>query len=102
LKAKSFEVIFADSAKKTLEKLPPVDALQIAKYINKFLKTSPFPLGKTGIRKLTGFNPLLYRLRSGNYRAYYRIISPNKVVVLHIVMKKNSQKLLKRFKKSKK
>jgi mRNA-degrading endonuclease RelE of RelBE toxin-antitoxin system len=101
LKPRNFEVIFTDQAQKDLEKLSPTDALRIAKDINRFLKSFPLPLGKTRTKKLTGYTPPLYRLRSGDYRAYYRIITPNKVVVLHIVSKKDSEKLLRRFKKGK-
>ncbi len=101
MKIKNFEVVFTTQAQKDLKRLPTVYALQIVKDINQFLTKSPLSLGKTRIKKLSGYTPPLYRLRSGSYRAYYRIISPNKVIVLSIVPKKDSEKLLKGFKKKK-
>jgi mRNA-degrading endonuclease RelE of RelBE toxin-antitoxin system len=62
----------------------------------KYLELSPLPIGKTRIKKLTGFAPPLYRLRSGDFRAYYRIIS-KPIVILAITHKKDSEKLLKKL-----
>jgi mRNA-degrading endonuclease RelE of RelBE toxin-antitoxin system len=45
---------------------------------------------------LTGFEPPLYRLRSGAFRAYYRIIS-GEVIILAITHKKESDKVLKKY-----
>jgi len=72
------------------------DAIQIAQDIKTYLETSPFPFGKTRIKKLTGFTPPLYRLRSGDFRAYYRISSRD-VVILAITHKKDSENFLKKM-----
>ncbi|MCI0469557.1 MAG: hypothetical protein L0Y62_05765 [Nitrospirae bacterium] len=96
MKAKSFKVIFSPSAQLKIESLETDDALQLAKDIKNYLEIYPFPYGKSRIKKLTDFNPPLYRLRSGNFRAYYRIISHD-VVVLAIANKKDSEKILKKI-----
>ena len=77
-----------------MEGLQIDDALQLAKDIKSYLETSPLPFGKTRIKKLTGFVPPLYRLRSGDFRVYYRIIS-KEVIILAITHKKIARNLLK-------
>jgi len=93
-----FGIIFSPPAQREIEGLEPDYALQIAKDIKTYLEISPLPFGKSRIKKLTGFHPPLYRLRSGDFRAYYRIISTD-VVVLAITHKKDSEKALKKLKK---
>lgn len=96
MEQKRFEVIFSPSAQKDIEKLEVDKALHLATDIKIHLETSPFPFGKTRIKKLTNFDPPLYRLRSGVFRIYYRI-HPKEVIVLAITHKKNSEKFLKKF-----
>jgi len=93
-----FRVIFSPSAQREIEGIEPDYALQIAKDIKIYLEISPLPFGKSRIKKLTGFRPPLYRLRSGDFRAYYRIIATD-VVVLTITHKKDSEKALRKLKK---
>jgi mRNA-degrading endonuclease RelE of RelBE toxin-antitoxin system len=93
-----FRVIYSRPAQREIESLEIDTALRIAEDIKNYLEISPLPFGKSRIKKLTGFHPPLYRLRSGNFRAYYRIISSD-VVVLAITHKKDSEKALKRLKK---
>ncbi|OGP52605.1 MAG: hypothetical protein A2Y65_08130 [Deltaproteobacteria bacterium RBG_13_52_11] len=92
-----FNVIFSVSAQREIEKLEIEDALQLTKDIKNYLETAPLPFGKTRIKRLTGFDPPLYRLRSGDFRAYYRIVSQD-VVILAITHKKDSEKYLRKFK----
>ena len=91
-----FRVTFAPSAQKDIEKLETDAALQLVKDIKTYLETSPLTFGKTRIKKLTGFSPPLYRLRSGDFRAYYRIASHD-VVILALTHKKDSEKILKKL-----
>jgi mRNA-degrading endonuclease RelE of RelBE toxin-antitoxin system len=93
--SKKFKVILTPSAQKEIENLQKDDAIQLLKDIKSYLETSPLPFGKTRIKKLTGFEQPLYRLRSGDFRAYYRIIS-REVIILAITNKKDSDKLLKK------
>ncbi len=93
---RKFKVIFSPTAIRDIEGFEADKALQLVKDIKKYLESSPLPIGKTRIKKLTGFAPPLYRLRSGDFRAYYRITSKD-IIVLAITHKKDSEKLLKKF-----
>lgn len=95
---KRFKVILSPPAQREIERLEPDSALRILKDIKSYLEISPLPFGKSRIKKLTVFHPSLYRMRSGDFRAYYRIISTD-VVVLVITHKKDSEKALKKLKK---
>lgn len=92
-----YNVIFSVSAQREIEELEIEDAIQLTKDIKNYLEQSPLPFGKTRIKRLTGFDPPLYRLRSGDFRAYYRIVSKD-VVILAITHKKDSEKYLRKFK----
>ena len=91
---KRFKVVFSPAAGRDIERISIGRALQVVRDIKNYLESTPFPFGKTRTKKLTGFSPSLYRLRSGNYRAYYRI-SGNEVIILAVTDKKDSEKLLK-------
>jgi len=47
------------------------------------LESAPFPSG-THIKRLRGFRPPVYRLRSGNFRILYHI-QENNVMILRII-----------------
>ncbi len=91
-----FEVIFSPPAQRDIERLEVDAAIQLARNIQIYLESSPFPLGKSRIKKLTGFKPPLYRMRSGDFRAYYRILA-RKVVILAITNRKDSEKVLRKL-----
>jgi len=93
---KRFNVIFSPFAQREIERFEADDAIQLARDIKNYLETAPLPFGKSRIKKMTGYNPPLYRLRSADFRAYYRIISED-VVVLTITHKKDSEKILKKL-----
>jgi mRNA-degrading endonuclease RelE of RelBE toxin-antitoxin system len=95
--SKRFKVIFSLPAQKDVELLETDTAIQIVKDIQSYLEVSPLPFGKRRIKKLTVFYPPLYRLRSGDFRAYYRIVSRD-VIILAITHKKDSEKILKKYK----
>ncbi len=94
---KKHKIIFSPSAERDIERFEIAAALQLAKDIKDYLEANPLPFGKSRIKKLTGYKPPLYRLRSGDYRAYYRI-TPDGVVVLAVTHKKDSEKILKKMK----
>ena len=96
MEEKRFEVIFSESVQRDIQSLEAEDALRLVKDIKNYLEKSPLPFGKTRIKKLSGFKPPLYRLRSGDFRAYYRIISRD-VVILAITHKKDSEKYLRKL-----
>lgn len=93
---KRFRVIFSPPALREIEGFETDTALQLVKDIRTYLETSPLPIGKSRIKKMTGYNPPLYRLRSGDFRAYYRIL-PDIVVILAVTHKKQSEKFLKQI-----
>ncbi len=95
MEEKKFKVVFSPSAQWDIEGQEVEDALQVVKDVKRYLETSPLPFGKTRIKKLTGFAPPLYRLRSEDLRVYYRIIS-KEVIILAITHKKDSEKFLKK------
>ncbi|MDP3259482.1 MAG: type II toxin-antitoxin system RelE/ParE family toxin [Thermodesulfovibrionales bacterium] len=95
MEQKRFKVVFSPAAQHDVEKLEIGIALQLAKDVRNYLEISPFPFGKTRIKRLTGFEPPLYRLRSGDFRVYYRIYQ-KEVAILAITHKKDSEKFLKR------
>jgi mRNA-degrading endonuclease RelE of RelBE toxin-antitoxin system len=93
---KKHKILFRPSAERDIERLDIAASLQLVKDIKNYLETNPLPFGKSRIKKLVGYNPPLYRLRSGDYRAYYRIM-PDVVVVLAVTSKKDSEKILKKL-----
>ena len=96
MEGKKSKVLFSPSAQREIDALEAEDPLRLAKDIETYLETSPFPFGKVRIKKLAGFVPPLYRLRSGDFRVYYRIVS-KEVVILAITDKKDSEKFLRKF-----
>jgi mRNA interferase RelE/StbE len=64
----TYQVVFAQSARKELQRLPREVAQRILARINQ-LRTNPRPAGSI---KLTGSKDL-WRVRSGDYRVVYRV-----------------------------
>jgi mRNA-degrading endonuclease RelE of RelBE toxin-antitoxin system len=95
--SKRFKVRFSPSALKDVELLETDVAIQIVRDIHSYLEVSPLPFCKRCIKRLTAFHSPLYRLRSGDFRAYYRIVSRD-VIILAITHKKDSEKILKKYK----
>jgi mRNA-degrading endonuclease RelE of RelBE toxin-antitoxin system len=96
MQAKRFKILLNAAAKRDLMTLESEQALQIAQDIRTYLEVNPIPLGKPRLKKLLGFDPPLYRLRSGDFRAYYRI-EGDQVIVSAVRPKKDSEKFLKRI-----
>ena len=92
-----FGIVFSPAAQKDITALETDEAIQLTRDIASYLEISPFPFGKTRIKKLTGYKPSLYRLRSGDFRAYYRLL-PGTVVILAVTKRKDSARLLKTLK----
>ena len=90
-----FAIEFAREAEREITTLPAADARIILQEIQSRLSSEPFKGSKTRIKRLVGFTPPLYRLRVGDYRAYYRIVS-HQVVILTVLHKKDSVRWLKR------
>lgn len=92
---KPFTIEFAREAEREIRTLPAAEARMILQEIQSRLSSEPFKGSKTRIKRLVGFTPPLYRLRVRDYRAYYRIVE-QQVVVLTVLHKKDSERWLKR------
>ena len=62
------------------------------------LVSAPFPSG-THVKRLRGFRPPVYRLRSGDFRVLYHI-QGNTVTILRVIDRKLLERLLRRLKAS--
>ena len=91
-----FRIVYSAAAQADLERLDPDDAIQIITDVATHLSASPLPIGKSRLKRLSGVTPPLYRLRSGDFRAYYRICGAE-VVMLRVTDRKDAEKLLKRL-----
>jgi mRNA-degrading endonuclease RelE of RelBE toxin-antitoxin system len=98
MREKRLKVIFSPAAARDIEGLETAAAIPLVKDVQSYLEVRPIPIGKSRIKKLAGFNPPLFRLRSDDFRAYYRI-GGDEVVVLAITRRKDSDKRLKRIAK---
>jgi len=96
VREKRFKVVFSPAAVRDIDGLEVETAVQIVKDIKTYLETLPIPIGKSRLKKLTGFNPPLFRMRSGDFRAYYRLRG-DEVVILVVTRRKDSDKRLKRI-----
>jgi mRNA interferase RelE/StbE len=60
------------------------------------LSSAPFP-PRTQVRKLKGFKPPLYRLRTGDYRIIYRV-EAGTVFIMRVIDRKELERIIKRLK----
>ena len=90
---KAFLIQVGKSVDRDLQDIPIQAQRKILGEIQSRLTAEPFREIKTRIKRLTGIVPPLYRLRIGDYRAYYRIVN-DCVVVLSILHKKDSERWL--------
>ncbi len=93
---KIFPVDLDRGAERDFQRLPHEVQRTILLEIQTRLATEPYKEIKTRIKRLSGPIPPLYRLRIGDYRAYYRILG-DRVVVLGVLHKKESERWLRRF-----
>ena len=93
---RTFRIELDRAAERDLKQLPHDVQETVLLEIQRRLTTEPFKEIKTRIKRLSGLVPPLYRLRVGDYRAYYRIVG-DRVVILAILHKKDSDRWLRRF-----
>lgn len=96
MRERRLKVVFSPAAVRDIEGIEDAEAIPLVKDIVAHLETRPIPIGKPRIKKLSGFEPALYRLRCGEFRAYYRIHG-DEVVILAVTRRKDSDKRLKRI-----
>jgi len=96
VREKRLKVVFSPAASRDIDCLEAEEAIPLVRDIQAYLETRPIPIGKPRIKKLSGYEPPLYRLRCGDFRAYYRIRG-DEVVVLAVTRRRDSEKRLKRI-----
>ncbi len=89
----NFDVTLTDHAITDLQGIPAEYQIQITRDL-KTLESNPFPHA-TSIKRLRGFRPPLYRLRSGNFRILYRI-QERTVIILRVIDRKMLDRILRR------
>jgi mRNA-degrading endonuclease RelE of RelBE toxin-antitoxin system len=89
-----FQVTLTEHAVADLEDIPRELRDQIHRDL-KHLESAPFPSG-TYIRRLRGFRPPVYRLRSGNFRILYHI-QESSVTILRVIDRKLLDRAIKRL-----
>ena len=89
-----FQVVLTEHAIADLEEVSKEIRGQIQRDL-KTLQTSPLPSG-IQIKRLKGFRPPIYRLRSGDFRVLYRI-REDKVTVLRVIDRKLLERVIKRL-----
>ena len=96
MREKRLRVVFSPAAVRDVERLETAVAVALVRDIQTYLEIRPVPFGKSRTKKLAGFDPPLYRMRSGDFRAYYRICG-DEAVVLAVTRREDSDKRLKRI-----
>ena len=89
-----FKIILTAHAIADLERVPEAERARLHVDIRD-LQTSPFPQG-TRIKRLKGYRPPLYRLRSGEYRVLYRVRG-NSITVLRVIDRKILERVIRRL-----
>ena len=90
-----FQVTLTEHAIADLREIPKDLRDQILRDL-KALESAPFPYG-TFIKRLKGFHPPVYRLRSGDFRVLYHI-QGDKVMALRVINRKVLERVIKRLK----
>jgi mRNA interferase RelE/StbE len=89
-----FQVVLTEHAIADLEEISKEVREKVQRDL-KNLQTSPLPSG-TQIKRLKGFRPPIYRLRSGNFRVLYRI-REGEVTILRVIDRKILERIIKRL-----
>ena len=90
-----FQVTLTEHAIVDLKDIPEELRDQIHRDLRD-LESRPFPSG-TLIKRLRGFRPPVYRLRSGNFRILYHI-RENNVMILRVIDRKLLERAIRRLK----
>ena len=90
-----FDIQLTETAAGDLDSIPDDLRRKILQDIN-ILSTNPF-LSGSNVKKLKGFMPPLYRLRSGDYRVLYRVKGET-VTIMRVIDRKNLERIIKRIK----
>jgi mRNA-degrading endonuclease RelE of RelBE toxin-antitoxin system len=89
-----FEIQLTSSAVDDLDRIPKISKKKIIASIQK-LSTDPFS-SSPNIKKLKGFKPPVYRIRSGDFRALYRVHEKT-IIILRVLDRKDLERIIKRL-----
>ena len=89
-----FNILLTETAASDLDSIPDDLRRRILQDIN-VLSANPFFFGSS-VKKLKGFKPPLYRLRSGDYRVLYRVTSET-VTIMRVIDRKDLERIIKRM-----
>ena len=89
-----FQVALTEHAIADLKDVPEELRNQIHQDLNS-LASAPFPSGKR-IKRLRGFRPPVYRLRSGDFRVLYHI-EGEIITVLRVIDRKLLERVIRRL-----
>jgi len=95
---KKFDIQLTYSAAEDLDCIPEDRRTKIVALIKKF-SFDPFTPGAQ-IKKLKGFRPPLYRIRSGDYRILYRA-QEKTITIMRVIDRKDLDRVIKGLKLSK-
>ena len=88
----AYEIVLKQSAVADMDGLRKYYATQIADAMEKHLQHEPTKVNKTRIKRLRGIRNPDYRLRIGEYRAFYRVDEgARRVEVLRVMHKDETQ-----------
>ena len=90
-----FDIQLTKTAADDLDSIPDDLRMKILQDIN-ILFTNPF-LSGSNVKKLKGFKPPLYRLRSKDYRVLYRV-KGRSVTIMRVIDRKDLERIIKRIK----
>jgi mRNA interferase RelE/StbE len=86
-----FLVVLTNAATADLDSLPLRERLQVAGDIASLARDALPP--RSGVRKLRGYRPPLYRLRAGDYRVLYRLTGRT-VTVIRVIARRDLDRTL--------
>jgi len=89
-----FEIKLTSSAVVDLDRIPDISKKKIIASIRK-LSADPFS-SNLHIKKLKGFKPPIYRIRSGDFRALYRV-QDKTIIILRVIDRKDLERIIKRL-----
>ena len=89
-----FQVVLSEHAISDIEGIPKEPRAHIHQDLTE-LESAPFPAGNR-IKRLRGFRPPVYRLRSGNFRVLYHI-HWDTVTILRVIDRKILERVIKRL-----
>jgi len=93
-----FDIQLTCSAVDDLECIPEARQKKIIASI-KNLSSNPFAPGPN-IKKLKGFKPPIYRIRSGDFRVLYRVYDKT-IIIMRVIDRKDLERVVKKLNLSK-